>query len=88
MPHVAGTRDFVEGLKKSVSETGTIAIEAHYGKVILDELHYDSIYHEHLCYFTVKSMEKLLNDFGLYVFDITESPISGDRLSITRGKAR
>jgi len=80
LPHVAGTRDFVEGLQKCVSNTGTVAIEAHYAKVIQEDLHYDSIYHEHLCYFTVKSMEKLLNDFGLHVFDITESPISGGSL--------
>ena len=80
LPHVAGTRDFVEGLSTCLSDTGTLAIEAHYAKVIQEDLHYDSIYHEHLCYFTVKSMEALLNDFGLYVFDVTESPISGGSL--------
>jgi hypothetical protein len=80
LPHVAGTRDFVDGLREAISDTGTVAIEAHYGKIIQEDLHYDSIYHEHLCYFTVKSMERLLNDHGLYVFDVTESPISGGSL--------
>ncbi|MBI2048862.1 MAG: class I SAM-dependent methyltransferase [Candidatus Liptonbacteria bacterium] len=77
LPHVANTRDFVEGLARALAEDGTLAIEAHYAKIILEELHYDSIYHEHLCYFTLKTLEKLLNDFGLYVFDIAKSPISG-----------
>ena len=80
MPHVADTRDFVKGLKIALSDDGTVAIEAHYAKIIQEDLHYDSIYHEHLCYFTVKSFERLLNELGLYVFDVTPSPISGGSL--------
>lgn len=75
--HVANIRDFIEGLSIILDESGTLAIETHYAKTILEELHYDYIYHEHLCYFTLKTLEKLLNDFGLYIFDVIESPISG-----------
>lgn len=75
--HVANTRDFVEGLAEILTEDGILAVETHYAKTILDELHYDYIYHEHLCYFTLKTLEHLLNDFGLYVFDLVPSPISG-----------
>lgn len=82
LPHVANTRDFVEGLKLILKDNGIGAIEVHYAKKILEELHYDSIYHEHLCYFTVKSLEKLLNDFGLYIFDIIKSPISGGSIIV------
>jgi hypothetical protein len=90
MPHVAHTRDFVEGLAISLENEGTLAIEAHYAKKILEELHYDSIYHEHLCYFTFKSLEGLLNDFNLHVFDIKESPISGGSMIVyaRKGKVR
>jgi len=82
LPHVANTRDFVDGLQFCLSEEGVLAIEAHYAKKILEELHYDSIYHEHLCYFTFKSLEKLLNDFNIFIFDIGTSPISGGSLII------
>ncbi len=88
LPHVANTRDFVEGLTLCLDEEGTLAIEAHYAEKILAELHYDSIYHEHLCYFTLKSLERLLNDFNLYIFDIGESPISGGSLIVYAGKER
>ena len=88
LPHVADTRGFVEGLSKSVTDNGTVAIEAHYAKTILDELHYDSIYHEHLCYFTLKSLERLLNDFGLYIFDIAKSPISGGSMIVYAKKTK
>ncbi|TSD04783.1 MAG: putative SnoG [Parcubacteria group bacterium Greene0714_36] len=77
VPHVANTRDFVAGLAAAVHEEGVVAVEAHYAKIMLEELHYDSIYHEHLCYFTFKTLERLLNEFGLFVFDATRSPISG-----------
>lgn len=80
LPHVANTRDFVEGLALCLADDGTLAIEAHYAKVILEELHYDSIYHEHLCYFSTKTMIYLLEMFNLFVFDIAKSPISGGSL--------
>ncbi len=88
LPHVANTRDFVEGIALSLAEDGLAAIEAHYAKIILEELHYDSIYHEHLCYFTLKSLERLLNDFGLYVFDMIRSPISGGSIVLYIRKKR
>ncbi len=81
-PHVANTHDFLKGLHTTLADDGVLAIEVHYAKTILDELHYDSIYHEHLCYFTLKSLEKLLNDFGLYVFDLIIGPISGGALVV------
>lgn len=82
LPHVANTHDFVGGLRSVLHAEGTLAVEIHYAKTILEGLHYDSIYHEHLCYFTLKSVERLLNQFGLYVFDIGTSPISGGSIVV------
>jgi len=77
LPHVVNTRDFVKGINLILPDDGVAAVEVHYAKEILEGLHYDSIYHEHLCYFTVKSIERLFNDCRLYIFDIKDSPISG-----------
>ena len=82
LPHVANTRDFVQGLQMCLDKHGVLAIEVHYAKKIIEELQYDSIYHEHLCYFTLKSIERLLNDFNLFVYDIGESPISGGSIVV------
>jgi SAM-dependent methyltransferase len=82
LPHVANTHDFVDGLRVVLSDDGVLAVETHYAKTILEGLHYDSIYHEHLCYFTLKSLERLLRDHGLYVFDVTASPISGGSIIV------
>jgi len=80
VPHVANFHDFIKGLRECLEDDGLLVLEVHYAKKIFEELHYDSIYHEHLCYFTLKSIEQLLNQYGLFVFDIEKSPISGGSL--------
>lgn len=88
MAHVANTRDFVAGIREALRADGVVAIETHYGKRILEDLQYDSIYHEHLCCFTLKSLEKLLSDTGLYVFDVAAGPISGGALIVYASKTK
>lgn len=77
LPHVADLSGFVEGLACCCSDDNLLVIEVHYSGKILDELHYDSIYHEHLHYFTLTSVMNLLRRHGLSVFDVSLSPISG-----------
>lgn len=86
--HVADTRDFARGLREVLSDDGVLAIEVHYGGDILRGLQYDSIYHEHLCYFTLKSLEHALSEFGLYVFDVSNGPISGGALIVYARKRK
>ena len=88
LPHVANLHDFVQGLSLCLAEDGLLVIEFHYARIILDELHYDSIYHEHLCYYTLKSMEKLLGQYRLFITDIAKSPISGGSLILYVKKNR
>lgn len=82
LPHVANTNDFMKGLRLALDENGTLAIEVHYAKIILEGLHYDSIYHEHLCYFSLKPLEELLKAHGLFIFDMIRSPISGGSIIV------
>lgn len=77
LPHVADLHDFVQGLSTSCSDNNLLILEVHYAGIILDEVHYDSIYHEHLCYFTIASIINLLKQHELYPYDIMYSPISG-----------
>lgn len=88
LPHVADVHDFVQGMHVMLSDGGLLVIEFHYAKKIYEELHYDSIYHEHLCYFTLKSIEKLLSKYKLFIEDIKISPISGGSLVIYARKGK
>lgn len=80
IPHVKEIHSFVEGLSALIDAEGTVVIEFHYAKAIAEELHYDSIYHEHLFYYSIKSLGTLFAQYGLYPFDVFASPISGGSL--------
>ena len=80
IPHVKEIHSIVEGLSALIDDTGMVVIEFHYSKAIAEELHYDSIYHEHLFYFSIKSLCALCAQYGLFPFDVLESPISGGSL--------
>jgi len=80
--HVADAKDVVAGMAHCLSESGTGAIEFHCADAILDGLHYDSIYHEHLFYHSLHSIGRLIGQFGLMPFDVTDSPISGGSLVV------
>jgi SAM-dependent methyltransferase len=82
LPHVPDPLGILRGMAACVAEDGVVAVEFHQADAILDELHYDSIYHEHLFYHSLATMEQLLRRAGLTAFDLTTSPISGGSLVV------
>lgn len=77
IPHVSELHDVMAGIAHALRDDGIGIIEFHDAGQILNELHYDSIYHEHLCYFSIKSITCLLARHGLIPFHLDTSPISG-----------
>ena len=77
IPHVANAKDVIHGMEIMMGEDSLGAIEFHRADTILSELHYDSVYHEHLYYHSIKSMGALLDTANLKIYDIDTSPISG-----------
>ena len=77
LPHVSDLHSVIAGIKESLAVDGIAIFEFHRADMILEELHYDSIYHEHLYLHSLKSIENIANRYGLLAFDVDESPISG-----------
>ena len=77
IPHVSDLHSVMDGIHACMADDGIGAIEFHYVGNILDDLQYDAIYHEHLCYFSIQSVNYLLDRHGLKLFHIDLSPISG-----------
>ena len=80
LPHVENVQDVVAGIALCLGEDGLGAIEFHHAQAILEELHYDSIYHEHLFFYSLQSLSHLLGLHGLHPYDVVPSPISGGSL--------
>lgn len=82
IPHVADVNDVVGGMAHCLSDKGVGAIEFHRADRILDELHYDSVYHEHVAYHSLHSIMRLLDQHGLSAFDVSDSPINGGSMVV------
>ena len=80
IPHVSELHGVIEGIAQALPDEGIGVMEFHSGRIIAEELHYDSIYHEHLCFFTAHSLGWLLKKHGLYPYALDKSPISGGSL--------
>ena len=86
--HVKNIKSVIQGMRNLISEKGIVAIEFHYARNILKQLQYDSIYHEHLFYFSAFTIINSFKQFGLFAFDISKSPISGGALIIFFSKIK
>lgn len=75
--HLEELHSATEGVKRLLKEEGVFVIHFLYMKSILRNSAFDQIYHEHLLYYTLKTLEKLLNRHGLALFDAEFKPIHG-----------
>ena len=80
--HVTNIHSFIKGIANLIDEEGVVAIEFHYVKKILESKQYDSIYHEHLFYFSLKTIELIFKKYDLFAYDAVHSPISGGALIV------
>jgi hypothetical protein len=80
LAHVAGTGDFVRGIAHLLKPNGTAIIEAPYLRELIDRNEFDTIYHEHLCYFSVTALRTLFQRNGLFLNDVKRIPIHGGSL--------
>lgn len=86
LAHVADTNGFVAGIARLLKENGIAVIEHPYVRDLIEHNEFDTIYHEHLCYFSVMALDKLFRRHGLYLQDIRRLPIHGGSLRLYVGK--
>ncbi len=77
MAHVPDIRDFLKGLAILCGPMTEISIENPSILNILNELQFDTIYHEHYSYLTASAVSKLSLNNGLILFDVQPIPIHG-----------
>lgn len=75
--HVPEIHSFVKGLKNLLAPGGAIVIEAPYLVDFIDKNEFDTVYHEHYSYLSVRSMSYLFNLYDMELFDVERVPIHG-----------
>jgi SAM-dependent methyltransferase len=75
--HLEELHSVTEGIRDALREDGVFVVQFLYMKRIVENLAFDQIYHEHLLYYNLKTIEILLNRHGLALFDAYLSPIHG-----------
>jgi SAM-dependent methyltransferase len=82
LAHVADLPGFVEGMRLMLKDEGLAVIEVPYVVDLVDRCEFDTIYHQHLCYFSVTALDRLFRNHGLYLNDVRRVPIHGGSLRL------
>ncbi len=69
LAHVSDIHKFLDNVKASMSKNSVFVSQSHYLPALVEKLEYDTIYHEHLRYYTLTSICELFRMHGLFVFD-------------------
>jgi SAM-dependent methyltransferase len=75
--HIDDLETFVEALDRLLAPDGIFVIEAPYLVNLISRLEYDTIYHEHLSYLSVRPLARFFERFGMRLFDVREVDIHG-----------
>jgi SAM-dependent methyltransferase len=83
--HAPNTNDFVAGLAGLVKPRGRIVLEFPYAADFIEKNEFDTIYHEHVFYFSLSALVPLFERHGLSIYDVEHLPIHGGSLRLFAG---
>jgi novobiocin biosynthesis protein NovU/D-mycarose 3-C-methyltransferase len=75
--HNANPHDLMKGVVELLSENGKLVIENAYALNTIKDNEFDQIYHEHMFYYSIRSMSKLLNIHDLQLIDVLTTSVHG-----------
>lgn len=83
--HAPDINDFIGGMATLLKPGGRIALEFPYLGNFIDHIEFDTVYHEHVFYFSVLALRPAFARHGLEVFDVELLPIHGGSLRLYAG---
>ncbi len=87
LAHVDELRDFVAGFARLLDNGGTAIFEVPHLLHLVERLEYDTIYHEHLCYFSISSLMRLFEACGLSIVRVDRLAVHGGSLRVYTRRA-
>lgn len=87
LAHVADLNGFVHGIEFLLQHNGIVVIEVPYVRDMIERCEFDTIYHEHLCYFSLTALNYLFRRHELVIKDAEHIPMHGGALRIFAAKS-
>lgn len=84
--HITDINSVVKGVEQSLKKDGKFIIEVQYLVDLVDKFQFDFMYHEHLYYYTVTSLNHLLSKHGLKIIDVERVPIHSGSIRVIATK--
>lgn len=80
--HVDDVHRFVQGVKAALAPGGVLIVEVPYVQDLIEQVAFDTIYHEHLSYWSLGPIKRLFEDNGLTLFDVKHQDIHGGTIRV------
>ncbi len=84
--HLEELHSFTKGVRNLLSEDGVFIVQFLYMKSIMENIAFDQIYHEHLLYYNLSTLNNLLKQYDLEIFDAKLHKIHGGQMTAYIGK--
>ncbi len=82
LAHVADLNGVVAGFREMLKPNGVAVVECPYLKDLIDHVEFDTIYHEHLCYFSLTALDRLFRSHDLEIVHVERLEIHGGSIRI------
>ena len=73
--HLEELHSVIEGIEFSLQDDGVLIVQFMYAGTMIEKFNFDTIYHEHLCFYTMQSLNNLIGNYNLEIFDAYYSEI-------------
>ena len=80
--HIDNIGDLMNNVLKILKKDGVFITESHYLMPLIKDLQYDTIYHEHLRYYSLTSLKNIFNKFNLEIIHAKEIPTHGGSIRV------
>ncbi len=81
-PHIQNLDDFIAGMDTALKPGGVFVIEMHYLLDLLEQVAFDTIYHEHVSYWALGPMQRLFERRGMMIADAERVPLHHGQLRV------
>jgi SAM-dependent methyltransferase len=80
--HIDDLDEVMRGVDLLLTPHGTFIVEVHYIVDLVESLQFDTVYHEHLCYYSLHALATLYHGYGFEIVDVERLPMHGGSIRV------